>query len=317
MLSTYKAMTILQRLLVVITLLAVFVLCILFLVYNHRILDWLGPVAEKWKALPGGWLILWFIIFICAFPPVLGYSTALSIAGFVYGFPNGWFIAASSNVAGSFTSFVACRTVLSGYVHRLVGEDKRFNALASTLKHDGLKILVMIRLCPLPYSLSNGGMSTFPTVSPLMFTLATMLATPKLLIHVFIGSRLKDLILNGEKMDVLTKVVNYTSVIGGGLLGTGLGYYIYRRTMARAEELQLEESQGLTDFSGDSRNSLFEEDGTLPDPEDLAAGMDDDDISLWDNEDEGYRDDSTDDGKRDREAFVDEEAAIGSKGFRK
>jgi hypothetical protein len=151
-----------------------------------------------------------------------------------------------------------------------------------------------------------------------MFALATALATPKLLIHVFIGSRLKDLILNGGKMDILTKIVNYASIVGGGLLGMFLGYYIYQRTMTRAKELELEESQGLTDLSGDSRNSYFgEEDEILPDPEDLAAGMDDDDISLWDNENDGYRDDSTDDGRVGGGAFRDEEASIGSKGFGK
>jgi uncharacterized membrane protein YdjX (TVP38/TMEM64 family) len=310
-LSTYNALTVLQRILAAITLLVISVLCILFVIYSHRIFNFLGPVAEEWKALPGGWVILWLIIFICAFPPIIGYSTALSISGFVYGFPNGWFISASANVVGSLASFVACRTVLSGYVRRRVGGDTRFNALALTLKHDGLKILVMIRLCPLPYSFSNGGMSTLPTVSPLMFTLATVLATPKLLIHVFIGSRLKDLILHGEKMDIVTKVVNYTSIIGGGLLGASLGYYIYRRTMTRAEELQREEIQGLTDFSGDDRNNYFEQgNALLPDPDDLAAGMDDDDISLWDNEDEGYRD-STDNERLDKRALMDEEAVAG------
>ncbi len=64
-------------------------LAILFLVFSERIFAWLEPVAEKWKNLRGGWLILWAMTFATAFPPVIGYSTCLTLAGFVYGFPWG------------------------------------------------------------------------------------------------------------------------------------------------------------------------------------------------------------------------------------
>lgn len=311
-LKTYKAMSLLQRILAGTALVIISVLGILFLIFNHRIFGWLSPIAEKWRNLPGGWLILFATIFVCAFPPVIGYSTALAIAGFLYGFPNGWFVAAAGNILGSLASFVACKTFLSNYVHKLVGEDKRFAALALVLKHDGLKILVMIRLCPLPYSLSNGAMSTFPTVTPLMFTLATVLATPKLFIHVFIGSRLADLV--GEKMDMPTRIVNYCSIVGGGLLGLGLGYYIYQRTVLRAKQLELEESQALTRTPGSgSREGYFE--APLDDPEFFAAeGMDDDDISLWDNDEDGYRDHSPNEPGIVTGGYVDEEAKISNKG---
>jgi uncharacterized membrane protein YdjX (TVP38/TMEM64 family) len=313
--STYKAMTLIQKLLAVIALIIIGVLGILFLIYNHQVYEWLKPVADKWRNIPGGRLILFTIIFVCAFPPVIGYSTALTIAGFLYGFPNGWFVAAAANVLGSLASFVACKTFLSNYVHKLVGEDKRFAALALVLKHDGLKILVMIRLCPLPYSLSNGAMATFPTVSPLSFTLATALATPKLFIHVFIGSRFADLVERGAEMDIVTRIVNYASIAAGGLLGIGLGYYIYQRTVARAQQLELEESQRLTRTpgSGGSGDGYFET--PLDDPEAFAAeGMDDDDISLWDNEEDGYRDASPDTPAVVAGGYVDEEASIGTKG---
>jgi len=140
-----------------------------------------------------------------------------------------WSIAASATVVGSFCSFVVSRTLLSGYVHRLVANDKRFAALALTLKHDGLKLLVMIRLCPLPYSLSNGAMSTFPTVHPLMFALATAFATPKLFIHAFIGAKIYELAEKGEKMGIRTKAINYISIVAGAVLGIVTGWLIYQR----------------------------------------------------------------------------------------
>ena len=62
---------------------------VLFLIFSEAIFAWLEPVAEKWKNLSGGWLILWAMTFATAFPPVIGYSTCLTLAGFVYGFPLG------------------------------------------------------------------------------------------------------------------------------------------------------------------------------------------------------------------------------------
>jgi len=69
--------------------LVIFVLSILFLVYNERIFHALLPVAKIWRDITAGWLILWTLIFIVSFPPLIGYSSLLTVAGFVYGFPNG------------------------------------------------------------------------------------------------------------------------------------------------------------------------------------------------------------------------------------
>jgi hypothetical protein len=62
---------------------------ILFLVYNEKIFGSLLPVAKKWRDVRAGWLILWVLIFLVSFPPLIGYGSLLTIAGFVYGFPNG------------------------------------------------------------------------------------------------------------------------------------------------------------------------------------------------------------------------------------
>ncbi|RDL36861.1 uncharacterized protein BP5553_06213 [Venustampulla echinocandica] len=299
LLKIFQSLSLLQQILTVLVSLTCFVLSILFLVYNERIFHAFAPVAVKWKAMTGGWMILWALTFIAAFPPLIGYSSAVTISGFVYGFPAGWYIVSTATVAGSLASFISSRTIFSSYVHRLVGQDKRFEALALTLKHDGIKILVMIRLCPLPYSLSNAAMSTFPTVHPLSFALATALSTPKLLIHVFIGSRLAIIAENGGTMGAGTKAINYISIIFGAIMGAAVGYIIYNRTIARAKELEIEEMEaGRRESSASAGGERGYNDA---DESDAAALMDGDDISLWDNEDgcenrgAGYRDEFTDD----------------------
>ena len=132
-------------------------------------------------------------------------------------------------------------------MERLVASDKRFAALTLTLKQDGLKLLIMIRLCPLPYSLSNGAMSTFPSVHPAMYALATAIITPKLLVHVFIGSRLAAIANSGGKMSAGTRAINYVSIAIGVTVGIVTGWYIYQKTMARAQQLEEEEANNIRD----------------------------------------------------------------------
>lgn len=121
--------------------------------------------------------------------------------------------------------------MLSRVVHRLVAHDRRFTALAHTLAHDGLRLLVLIRLCPLPYSLCNGAVSTVPTVGPLAYGAATALASPKLLIQVFVGSRLRVLTAPDEKVSRADKAVNVLGILVSAAVGILTGVYIYKRCL--------------------------------------------------------------------------------------
>ncbi|KAK5070364.1 Tlg2-vesicle protein [Lithohypha guttulata] len=282
--ATYRRMSPLQRILVIAGLVVINVGFVIFLIFNERIFGFLEPFAEKWKHTTGGWTILWALTFLTAFPPLIGYSTCGTMAGFVYGVGEGWLIYATATVAGSFCSFIVSRTLLRKYVERMVANDKRFAALTLTLKEDGLKLLCMIRLCPLPYSLSNGAMSTFPTVEPSAYALATACISPKLLIHVFIGSRLAKIAKNKDEMTLGDKALNWASIIFFGLLGASVGWFIYRKTMQRARELEAEEQERVRDST---RRTGAPPPEFTDDPEaQAAAGIlardEDDDVAYFD-----------------------------------
>ncbi|KXL51526.1 hypothetical protein M433DRAFT_140549 [Acidomyces richmondensis BFW] len=278
-LRLWYSLTPLQRAGLVILHIVFFIMVILSLVYGHRMFAWLAPLAKKWRELRGGWLIMWAMTFCVSFPPLIGYSSLLTISGFVFGM-KGWFIMSTATVVGSTCSFLASRTVLKPYVSKLTEKNNQFDALSLVLKHDGLKLLVMIRLCPLPFSLSNGAISTIPTVTWQKFALATALATPKLLVHVFIGGRLGDIAENGDKMDLKTKMISYASIVLGSLAGIATGYFIYTRTKARAKQLEAEESVEETTVDEMGRGDDVSLHTTYND--DLESGF-------------GYRDDFTDD----------------------
>ncbi len=209
---------------------------------------------------------------------------------------------------------MASRTVLSKYVHRLIEQDKRFAALTLVLKRDGLKLLCMIRLCPLPYSISNAAISTFETVKPSTFALATAIVAPKLMIHVFIGSRLAVIARSGGKMDAMTRSINWLSIIVGAIIGGLTAWFIYKRylpvclsrfnksenssTLARSRELEAEERNRV-------RSLTMTEDEFMDDPNDHAtvAILRNDHIDFFDYEDSQveYEDDFGDDDDDDDE----------------
>lgn len=88
--TTYKRLSGLQRILAGIACVMILILGILFLVFNERIFGYFASFAKRWRDLRGGWLILWFLIVGVAFPPMIGYSSSVTAAGFVYGFPKGY-----------------------------------------------------------------------------------------------------------------------------------------------------------------------------------------------------------------------------------
>ncbi|EKV07131.1 hypothetical protein PDIG_74050 [Penicillium digitatum PHI26] len=247
LITIWEEMTLLKKIGTICAALFVGISGIAFLVLTGKLFIWLGPVAEKWEK---SWLaafILWLCVFFVSFPPLVGWSTFGTVAGFVFGVWKGWLIYASATILGSTVSFYVSRTILSGFVKRLMEHDKRFAALALTLKYDGIKLLCMIRLCPLPYSICNGAVSTFPTVQPLMYGLATAIISPKLLVPAFIGSRIRLLSEKGEEMSVGSKAVNICSIILTVSVGIFTGWYIYQRTLARAKELEAQERADIRD----------------------------------------------------------------------
>jgi len=179
----------------------------------------------------------------------------------------------------------------------MVKNDTRFAALALTLKHDGLKLIVMYRLCPLPYSISNGAISTIPTVHWTSFALATAIASPKLLLHVFVGAQLARL---GEgKMDLKTKLISWFSIFIGLSAGVLTGWFMYQKTKARAAQLEEEERLHAENSSEDQLRADYADDPAALEAAEHLREHDDDislrDAYLDDMEDAYYHDESDDD----------------------
>lgn len=126
--------------------------------------------------------------------------------------------------------------------------------------------MILIRLCPFPFQISNLFFASLPpaSVSLPSFLFATLCTTPKLLLHVFIGSRMFLLADEEEraKMDPMTKVANIVSIVLGTALSAGTGWWVYRLVMRESAAAGLGESGDAGDADGgdtELRSRLLDE----------------------------------------------------------
>ncbi|KAI5956901.1 TVP38 [Candida jiufengensis] len=208
------------------------VLGLLFIIFHKFFIQFLITVSDQWHDLKYGGLIIFSLIFIVGFPPLIGFSALSFLTGMIYGFPRGWPILASASISGSTVSFLIFRYFLNNQAQKLMAYNENFKAFAEILNDDNsLLLLILIRLCPLPYSLSNGALAAIPNLPITTFLLASIITSPKLLIHLFVGSKLKD--LGNDSSSKSNKIVDLISIVITGSAATLVTYIIYNKMQVK------------------------------------------------------------------------------------
>lgn len=89
-LEQFSKLSLVWKVLAVLAPLSIFVLVVLMLVYGHELWNSLiVPAADWMRSHPAGWLVLWSATFFVSFPPMIGYSTCVTGAGYVFGIGKG------------------------------------------------------------------------------------------------------------------------------------------------------------------------------------------------------------------------------------
>lgn len=201
---------------------------VLLLIFHRYVIHLLVYLSDQWLELRFGRLLLFTLIFFVGFPPLIGFSALSMLSGMVYGFPYGWPLLASASISGSLCSFLVFRYLLHKQAVKLINHNEKFRAFSEILKEDSsLFLLVLLRLCPLPYSLSNGSLAAIPELPVLTYFLASLITSPKLMIHVFVGHKLKD--LGDENKPKSAKVIDILSIVITALAAFATTYIIYHR----------------------------------------------------------------------------------------
>ena len=138
---------------------------------------------------------------------------------------------------------------------RTLSESTKWQAISKAVTERGIALVVLLRLCPVPpWVYSNLGFSLIPRdkLSYTQFLLATVLSTPRLFLHVFIGSRVFALSDPTQELDSTSKILDISGIVAGMVLSTVLGWYVYRVTMSKIKEAVREQE-------GSSNESLLYE----------------------------------------------------------
>jgi len=102
-------------------------------------------------------------------------------------------------------------------------------------------LIILIRISPFPpWIWSNVLFSSIEAVALWQFLVATLFVYPKLLLHVFIGSRAAAL-ADGEQrshMDTPTKVMNAAFIIVGILVTATSSWFVYQAMQKQIRELE-------------------------------------------------------------------------------
>lgn len=273
----------LQKVLLAIGGLAVFISGILALIFHKLVITSLVDISEYLENLRYGHLLLFVLVFFVGFPPLIGYSALSMLCGMVFGFPGGWPLLASATILGSLASFLVFRFLLQHRAEQLVQHNEKFRAFAEILKDDtSLFILVLIRLCPLPYSLSNGALAAIPNLPVFTYLMASVITSPKMFVHIFVGSTIKH--LGDEERPYSAKVIDVISILITGCALSLASYIIYNKMQRKLDSYHQGRDSNYDELIFGNFNDDLELNPNVPleagdfDEDNFVIGEDDDDI---------------------------------------
>ncbi|BFZ53006.1 Tlg2-vesicle protein [Savitreella phatthalungensis] len=250
-----SSLSLLQRVYAAVFLTLAILLTFVLAEYHQQLLAWVEPLKHELRKSSWKWIYIASAIAVVSVPPFVGFATSVTLAGFFFGVGFGFLVAVVGSTIGACAAFVLYRWFLSSYAIKLTSDNPHFRALTEALAGSpGRKLLIMIRFCPLPFSLSNAALSTIPSVSLPSFVFATLSASPRLLLHVFIGSRLASM-TEDQGNDPRAFWLNAGSALAGVVLGVVTGFLIYKRTMKIAARFEL----ASRDIENDSYHDRVDE----------------------------------------------------------
>lgn len=231
------------------------VLIVLFGVYHQTLIGYVVEYSDRWSKKPISAFIIALMLFIISFPPLIGFSFTNTVAGAFYGVSiKGWLIITIGSLSGSVAAFIVFRYMLKARAQALVSSNKKLYAFSTILQeNNSFWLLTLIRLCPFPYSLTNGALAAIPGITILNFALGSIISSPKLFLYLFVGAKLKDF---GEAKDTSTKLVDLASIIFTFIFLGITGWILFTKTNQRIKELEAQ--RGFNPDGNDDLNEDFE-----------------------------------------------------------
>ncbi|CAI8508025.1 unnamed protein product [Pichia kudriavzevii] len=209
-------------------------------IFHGRITALVLDYAETLRQ--SGWrgrALFGVLLSVVSFPPLAGFSTLAILVGAVYGW-NGIFLVGTVASVMSTLSMVTCRVFLQEKAKRLVALHPSLQVAVSAITNESTSFLeetfalLLVKLSPLPYSLTNGALACVPGLNTWTFLIACIISSPKYLLHIFMGIQLAS-IGEGTPGSIPTSV-RLLFLIGTGAAFAALSALIYKRLTTMAAQ---------------------------------------------------------------------------------
>ncbi|KAJ9477567.1 putative Golgi apparatus membrane protein TVP38 (putative) [Pseudozyma hubeiensis] len=210
-----------------------------------------------------GAALLIVLVVIVSFPPLIGYGTSITLFGLGWGVHaeatsehaelrgnllQAWLLASFACLLGATISFAVLRFLIVHHSKRVAWisktlNDPKYTALSTAVRRRGLFMAILIRFCPFPFAYSNLFFASLvDAVTFKHFFMATALITPKLLLHVWLGTRMFQLMDRDQRaqLDGWAKFLNVVYIAVGSAVGAATGWIVWNETTKVLEAIERE-----------------------------------------------------------------------------
>lgn len=215
-------------------------IAIFTLIYYQRIIEYIVAGSDHIREMGyRGVLIFVLSLSIVSFPPLIGFSSLCIIIGIVYGFQGFWMIAITSSVMST-VSLCVFKYYFRNASQRIIDNHDNLKLFVTAIKDSNttfvqeIIILTLMKLSPLPYSLTNGGLGCVPHLSPLAFFLACVICSPKYFGQLFMGIQLRK--IGSIDKNSNHKVVDIILILVTAISFGALSMLLYRKLQAKMRE---------------------------------------------------------------------------------
>lgn len=218
-----------------------FWLAILAVWYHEKIISFIVSTADDIRDSGyKGVLAFTVLLSLVSFPPLIGFSSLVILIGIVYGF-RGFLLVTTISSIMSTASLSLFKYYFQSISQKIIDSHENLQLFTSVIKDsetsfvEEVFILTLMKLCPLPYSLTNGGLGCVPGISPLAFFLACLLCSPKYFIQLFMGIQLRK--INDDKTNS-SKVLDFTMILVTLASFATLSTVLYSRLKLKIQQRQ-------------------------------------------------------------------------------
>lgn len=113
---------------------------------------------------------------------------------------------------------------------------QKFHAMQLAIQQEGFKMVVLLRICPIPWQLTNLFLSLCETVDFKLYVITAFIGSFRFNLDVWVGSQLATL-SNPNLPDELHQATMIALVVGLIILVTS-GFWLYRTTMKKIKEIE-------------------------------------------------------------------------------